>query len=584
MNINWEMLAIFIAVFAVVTLLGFRAARWRPGDLNRLQEWGLGGRRFGTITSWFMLGGDIYTAYSFIAVPALVFGSGALGFFAVPYTIIVYPLVFVVIPRFWTVARHRGYVTPADFVRERFGSTTLATLVAITGILATMPYIALQIYGIEVSIAQMGIPVELSLIVAFGILTLYTYISGLRAPAMIAIVKDGMIWLVVLVAFIYIPTRLGGFGQIFAAVHQKALQHPTTFHDVLPPTQYSAYMTLALGSALSLFLYPHVLTGTMSANSRKVVKRNAALLLAYSLLLGLIALLGYVAIAAGIQPSPVYKNNVALPALFAAMFPSWFAGFAFAAIAIGALVPAAIMSIASANLFTRNIYREYFRPTCTEREESNVAKAASSIVKVGALAFILFLPTTFAINFQLFSNIWIVQTLPAVFLGLYTNRFHRLALITGWAGGMVTGTGMVIAQNFNSSVYPLVLGSVTIPIFAAVAGLIVNLILTLALTPFFRVLGVPAGQDATTPEDYEARPVLGLQEPTGKVEQPLPVFQPLSLDARQPLPSFRQPAPGLAPGFQQPETRTSARNVQRATPITEQSVLEPQKQRYDKRQ
>ncbi len=290
MNINWEMLAVFIAVFAVVTMLGFRAARWRPGDLNRLQEWGLGGRRFGTITSWFLLGGDIYTAYSFIAVPALVFGSGALGFFAVPYTVIVYPLVFVVLPRFWTVARHRGYVTPADFVRERFGSTTLASLVAITGILATMPYIALQIYGIEVSIAQMGIPVEISLIIAFGILTLYTYISGLRAPAMIAIVKDGMIWLVVLVAFIYIPIRLGGFGQIFAAVHQKALEHPTTFHDILPPTQYSAYVTLALGSALSLLLYPHVLTGTMSTNSRKVIKRNAGLLLAYSLLLGLILL------------------------------------------------------------------------------------------------------------------------------------------------------------------------------------------------------------------------------------------------------------------------------------------------------
>src|SRR5713226_4586355 len=196
------MLAVFIAVFAAVTMLGFRAARWRPGDLNRLQEWGLGGRRFGTITSWFLLGGDIYTAYSFIAVPALVFGSGALGFFAVPYLVIVYPLVFIVMPKFWTVARHRGYVTPADFVRERFDSSTLALLVAITGILATMPYIALQIYGIEVSIAQMGVPIEISLFVAFFVLAAYTYVSGLRAPAMIAVVKDMCIWLVVLVAVI----------------------------------------------------------------------------------------------------------------------------------------------------------------------------------------------------------------------------------------------------------------------------------------------------------------------------------------------------------------------------------------------
>jgi len=589
LNINWEMLAVFIAVFAAVTILGFRAARWRPGDLNRLQEWGLGGRRFGTITSWFLLGGDVYTAYSFIAVPALVFGEGALGFFAIPYLIIVYPLVFVVLPRFWIVARHRGYVTPADFVRERFGSSTLALLISITGILATMPYIALQIYGIQISIAQMGIPVEISLIIAFGILTFYTYISGLRAPAMISIVKDGMIWLVVLIAFIYIPTRLGGFGQIFASVHQKALQNPKTFHDILPPSQYSAYATLALGSALSLFLYPHILTGTMSTNSRKVVKRNAALLPAYSLLIGLIALLGYMAVAAGIQPSPVYKNNIAMPALFAAMFPPWFAGFSFAAISIGALVPAAIMSIASANLFTRNIYREYFRPTCTEQEESNVAKTTSAIMKIGALAFILFLPSTDVINFQLLSNIWIVQTLPAVFLGLYTNRFHRLALISGWVGGMIVGTGMIIALNFESSVYPLIFAGVTIPVYAAIAGLVVNLILTLGLTPFFRTIGIPDGQDVTTPADYEAQPTLNLQGPAPGAEQPVPQARQLWPDSRQPAPDFQwptsgsqQPAPGLpqtipgslrpAPGFQQP------------LPASRQPALRPQVGQYLKRQ
>ena len=361
--INWEMLTVFVIMFAAVTVLGFWAARWHPGDLERLQEWGLAGRRFGTITSWFLLGGDVYTAYTFIAVPGLIFAVGALGFYAVPYTIIVYPIVFLILPKFWTVARHRGYITPADFVRERFDSSILALLVAVTGILATMPYIALQIFGIEVVLAEMGVPIEISLVIAFVILAAYTYTGGLRAPAMISIVKDVCIWLVVIVALIYIPMRLGGFGKIFEAVQQKAAHNPATFHELLPSTQYSAYATLALGSALALFLYPHTLTGILSTNSRKVVKRNAALLPAYTLLLGLMALLGFMAIAAGIKPSPIYKANIALPALFAQMFPPWFAGFSFAAIAIGALTPAAIMSIAGSNLFTRNIYKEYFRPT-----------------------------------------------------------------------------------------------------------------------------------------------------------------------------------------------------------------------------
>jgi len=505
-------LTVFIVAFATVTVLGFLAARWHAGDLSRLQEWGLAGKRFGTIISWFLLGGDIYTAYSFIAVPALIFSEGALGFFAIPYLTLVYPLVFLFLSRFWVVARHRGYLTPADFVRERFDSRLLALLVAVTGILATMPYIALQIYGIEVSLAQMGVPLEVSLFVAFAILAAYTYVSGLRAPAMIALVKDACIWLVVLVAVIYIPTQLGGFAGVFAAVHQKALT-TSGFHDSLLPSQYSTYVTLALGSALALFLYPHTLTGMLSTNSSKVIKRSAALLPAYTILIALIGFLGYVAIAAHVSISPGYGANSALPALFSKMFPSWFLGFALAAIAIGALVPSAVMSIAAANLFTRNIYREYFRPGCTEREESSVAKTASLVVKVGALVFIIFLPTSLAINLQLLSNIWIIQTLPAVFLGLYTNWPHRLALSIGLVGGLLVGTWMVVVENFKSSVYPLTVGSFTLPVYAAVAGLVVNLLLCIVLTIIFKGAGIVAGEDDTAATDYEVYPVPVIQSP-----------------------------------------------------------------------
>lgn len=500
--INWEMLGVFVIVFTSVTILAFWAARWRPGDLNRLQEWGLAGRRFGTIVSWFLLGGDVYTAYSFVAVPGLVFASGALGFYAVPYLIIVYPVVFLILPRFWTVARHRGYVTPADFVRDRFDSRVLALLIAITGILATMPYIALQIYGIEVSIAQMGVPIEISLIIAFAILAAYTYTSGLRAPAMIAVVKDMCIWLVVLVAVIYIPIKLGGFSAVFQAVHAKALASHGTFHDVLPSSEYSAYATLALGSALALFLYPHTLTGILSTNSRKVVRRNAAMLPAYTFLIGLICLLGYVAVAAGIEPSPIYKSNVALPALFAKEFPAWFAGFSFAAIAIGALTPAAIMSIAAANLYTRNIHREFINKNPTDKEEAQMAKWVSLIVKLGALIFIIAVPTQFAIYLQLLGGILIIQTLPSVMLGVYTRWFNDWALLVGWAVGTATGVSMFIAANLAPN-YPLHFAGYTLPGYTALYTVVLNLIVTVVLTPVFNGMSGKHA-DETVAADYHA--------------------------------------------------------------------------------
>src|SRR5438552_6816431 len=117
MSGNAVAFTIVIIMFAVVTLVGFAAARWRRAeDQLHLNEWGLGGRGFGTFITWFLLGGDIYTAYTFIAVPALVVGVGAGGFFAVPYTIVVFPIVFGFAPRLWSVLRVHNYVTPGGFV------------------------------------------------------------------------------------------------------------------------------------------------------------------------------------------------------------------------------------------------------------------------------------------------------------------------------------------------------------------------------------------------------------------------------------------------------------------------------------
>src|SRR5580704_14232329 len=197
---NWTAIIIFVGLFVFVTWLGFIAARWRRGDLDLLHEWGLGGRRFGSWITWFLLGGDLYTAYTFIAVPALMFGAGAIGFFAVPYTIMVYPIVYLVFPRLWEVAHKHGYVTSPDFVRGRYGNRWLALAIALTGMVATMPYIALQLVGMQVVIAGMGVSGtgylgDVPLVIAFIILAAFTYSSGLRAPASIAVVKDILIYI-----------------------------------------------------------------------------------------------------------------------------------------------------------------------------------------------------------------------------------------------------------------------------------------------------------------------------------------------------------------------------------------------------
>lgn len=524
-GVNWTAMTILIAIFLAVTVMGFLATHWRKAEsMESLDEWGLGGRSFGTWITWFLLGGDLYTAYTFVAVPAAMFSLGAVnGFFAIPYTILAYPIIFFFMSRLWSVSHRHGYVTPADFVRGRYGSRGLSLAVAATGFLATMPYIALQLVGIQAVLEVAGVggsgnwlARDLPLLIAFGVLAAYTYTSGLRAPAIIAFVKDILIYLVIIVAVIYLPAKVGGWSHIFDSAQEKmtatnpATGKPNGAFVVGDQAQY-AYITLAFGSAMALFMYPHSITAVLSSKSRNTIRRNASILPAYSFVLALLALLGWVAIAAGTKPIGLDgKPNAQLvvPQLFEDQFPSWFAGVAFAAIAVGALVPAAIMSIAAANTFTRNIYKEWLKPDATHEQEAKVSKLVSLAVKFFALVFVFTMDKQNAINLQLLGGIWILQTFPAIVIGLYTRWMHRWALLTGWAAGMIYGTytaygvASPATKHFGGSTEVIpVLGKLG---YIALTAFVLNVLVSITLTVALRAVKVPAGRDETVAIDYFA--------------------------------------------------------------------------------
>lgn len=476
-NVDSAAFAVFLALFVLVTGMGFVASRWRkPETLAHLDEWGLGGRKFGTWITWFLVGGDFYTAYTVIAVPALVYAVGAYGFFALPYTIIVYPFVFAVMPVLWKVAKERGYVTAGDVVRGAYGSRGLELAVAATGVLATMPYIALQLIGMEVAIKALGLHGEVPLVLAFLVLALYTYSSGLRAPALIAFVKDIMIYIVVIAAIAIVPSRLGGYGAIFTAA-DAAFAAKGSGGILLSPAQIVPYASLALGSALAAFMYPHTLTGIFASSGGNTIRKNAMLLPAYTLLLGLLALLGYMGHAAGLK---LASNNDVVPELFKMLFPSWFAGFAFAAIAIGALVPAAVMSIGAANLFTRNFWKVWVDPKVTPAGEAKVAKITSMLVKVGALLAILLMPTQFALDLQLLGGLWILQTLPALVFGLYLNWFSSKALLAGWAVGLAGGSWLAWSDGLKP-LHSVDFGMGKVAIYTGLLALALNIMVAVAV-------------------------------------------------------------------------------------------------------
>jgi solute:Na+ symporter, SSS family len=497
---------VFLILVAGVLALGFFAGRWKAGNLAHIEEWGLGGRRFGTWVSWFLIGGDAYTAYTFIAIPALMFGAGAMGFFAMPYTVLIYPILYVVFPKLWRVAKAHGYITAPEFVRGRYGNRWLALAMGLTGIAATMPYIALQLVGMQTIIAALGLPGHIPLVLAFAVLAGFTWTAGLRAPAMIAIVKDLLIYLTVITAIIVIPMELGGFGAIFSKISPEKL-----LLAVPKPGSsgaFSGYATLALGSAMALFLYPHTMTGILSSAGPRVIKRNAVLLPAYSLLLGLLALLGFMAVAAGVKAMPQYADgfahygaSFAVPALLLQSFPEWFVGVAFGAIAIGALVPAAIMAIASANIFTRDIWTQFVHSP-GHHTEMLAAKSFALFMVVGAVVFILAMPVTYAVQLQLLGGMWIIQTFPAVVLSVFTRFFNGWALLVGWGVGIASATWLAGLNHFTGSVWAFHVLGYTVPSYIAFATVLLNALVALVLSPVFHAIGNDRAADETVAADY----------------------------------------------------------------------------------
>jgi SSS family solute:Na+ symporter len=195
-----------------------------------------------------------------------------------------------------------------------------------------------------------------------------------------------------------------------------------------------------------------------------------------------------------------FGNNFAVPALFLAMFPAWFTGVAFAAIAIGAMVPASMMAIACGNLFTRNIYRDFLVPNCSPSDEARIAKLVAFLTKLGALLFVLGVKTSYAIELQLLGGIWIGQTVPAVLLALYV-RLNPIGLLAGWAVGMTIGTWMAWTLDFRSSTYVLHAFGVAIPCYASLSALVLNLLVALVTSAAINAArGMPL--DHTSAEDY----------------------------------------------------------------------------------
>ncbi len=472
-NLN-VILPVFIGLFVVFIALGFLGSRWRKGDLSGIFEWGMAGGRLGAFTAFFLFGADWYTAFSILSVPSSIFTLGAFGYMAVTYQAMVFAFTILVLPRLWTKAQEKGYLTVGDTIKGETGSRALSIVFALVGIGALIPYIALQIVGLQGVLVAMFYGLgnstelqEIGLVVAFVVLAGFTFTSGLRGATLGSIFKDILVWISLLALVAIAFGAVGGFGNAFAHATKPAAPPAGSNFISFNPLLSIAFSTSMLGTALSYVSWPHNINNTYATQSRKNLKIGLSLAIFYAIPLFLADTLGVIVTQNAAANSLLssfpasFKGILVIPAMALAEFNGsapWFAAIVLIGVFVGGLVPAAIMAIAQGNLLARNVVKE-FKPNLTPKGESRIAKWSSAVFKFTALGVVFLIPPTYNVQFYYFAAAFVIQGIPTIYFVLFTKWFRNEALLAGAAVGLAASLYFTLAANkfafpLTTTIYP----------------------------------------------------------------------------------------------------------------------------------
>ncbi|KOO42883.1 sodium:solute symporter family protein [Priestia koreensis] len=446
---NLTALLITSGIILVVIAIGFLAGRDKASR-SSVEEWSVGGRRFGGLLVWLLVGADLYTAYTFLGLTSTAYTGGSLAFFAIPYSVLAFAISYFFLPKLWNVANNFKLTTLADYARERFDSKLLSALIAIVGVLMLIPYICLQLNGIQDTLRAAGtgyINVQVVVIISFLLVALYTFFSGIKGPTYTAIIKDILVWVIMLFMVVSLPIiHFGSWGSMMDTLSTKAPQLLTIPTD--GPKGIPWFISAALVSSLALFMWAHAATGVFTAKNANTLRKNAIFLPLYNIVLILVIFLGFIAflvLPKGTDP------RFALLTLIQTSYGGVMQGLAFATIALASLIPCSIMAVGASNLFANNIYRDLINPSVQGKRLTMITRSMVFVVIGLALLFGLLFPTAL-VTLQLLGVSGMVQIFPAIVISLFWKKQTREATIIGLIVGVAT-TFTVYSTGHSLGIY-----------------------------------------------------------------------------------------------------------------------------------
>ena len=436
-------LLIILAIVGLGSFIGFRAGASRRMDL---EQWTVAGRGFGVVLVWLLMAGEVYTTFSFLGASGWAYSRGGPTLYILAYLTLAYVVSFYILPQLWETARAQGLQTQSDYFERRYRSKVLAALVAAVGVVFIVPYLQLQLkgMGIIVEVASFSqINHTAAMVIGGALVAGFVFTSGVRAVALVSVLKDVLLLGAALVIGLAIPYHwFGGFGPMFRAIIRA---HPT--HLTMPgPTHtmgHAWFISTVLLTSLGVYMWPHNFGASFTAKSSDTLRRNAVIMPLYTLLLPLIFFAGFAALL--VVPG-LKDGDLSLLTVVQRTFPPWFLGVVGGAGALTAMVPSAILILTGSTLFAKNFFRPLFAPTMSDDGVAKLAKVASVVLMAIALLFALSGARTI-VALLLLGYAGVTQFFPGVVLGLYWGRASRSGVFSGLVVGIVTVAFLILSRR-----------------------------------------------------------------------------------------------------------------------------------------
>jgi SSS family solute:Na+ symporter len=486
-----------IIIFAFLALSIYFGIRAQKGKDMNMEQWSVGGRGFGTVFIFLLVAGEIYTTFTFLGGSGWAYSKGAPSYYVLSYISLAYVISYWLLPPIWRYAKEHKLVSQSDFFVSKYQSPYLGILVSTVGVIAIIPYLVLQFKGLGIIVSEASYgSISPTAAVWIGVIavTIYVMISGIHGSAWTAVIKDIMIFFVVVFLGIYLPFHYyGGIEPMFQAVDAAKPGFLTFPAEGL---SVSWYISTVLLTVLGFYMWPHTFGSIFSARNEHVFRKNTVVLPLYTLMLLFVFFVGFTAIlqVPGLKGA---EGDLSLLRLSIKTFDPWMVGIIGAAGLLTALVPGSMLLMTAATLLSKNVIK-VFRPESTDQQVARTAKGLVPVLSLISLYYTINGGDTL-VTLLLMGYSLVTQLFPALFFSLLpwplVNKYGAFAGITC---GVLTVAYVTVSKVTVATLFPS-LPAVIKDLNVGVIALLINVVVMLAASAATRGFAM-GGQPAVATE------------------------------------------------------------------------------------